>query len=126
MALALRSLPGRYAVARLGPDAALPAWFDGPGFCALARAEDELTLLCLEDRVPEGVEAQRGWFGFRSVGPFPFDASGILAALIGPVSAAGIGVFVTCTFDGEHIFVPAPDWPRARALLEDAGHRFEA
>lgn len=71
MALALRSLPGRYAVARLGPGAALPAWFDGPGFCALARAEDELTLLCLEDRVPEGVEAHAAGAGFAASAPSP-------------------------------------------------------
>ena len=120
----LRMLPGRYAVAQLASDAPLPDWFDGPGFAAMARAEDELTLICPEDRVPDDVTAERGWSCLRSVGPFAFDAAGIVRDLVTPLSDNGIGVFVCCTFDGEHLLLPSAQEQQARAQLEAAGHVF--
>jgi len=125
VAVRLRSVPGIYGVARLGPTSPIPDWFDGPGFSALMRAEDELTLVCLQERMPEAVEAERNWRCFRSLGPIPFNATGIVQALIEPLSTQGIGVFVVCTFDGEHILVSAADWAKSRSLLEQAGHAFE-
>jgi len=123
-AINLRAVPGVFSVARLSPDATLPAWFDGPGFSAMVRSDDELTLVCLQDRVPTHVEVEPNWRCFRSLGPIPFNATGILQSLIQPISEQGIGVFVLCTFDGEHILVPEKDWDRAGRLLEEAGHRF--
>lgn len=64
----LRIVPGIYSVARLAADASFPDWFDGPGFSAAIRADDELTLVCLQERVPSGIEAEPNWRCFRSVG----------------------------------------------------------
>lgn len=124
VALRLCAVPGIYGVARLGPASPIPSWFDGPGFSALMRADDELTLLCLQERIPDIVEAERNWRCFRSLGPIPFDATGIVQALIEPLSRQGIGVFVVCTFDGEHVLVSDSDWARSLSLLEQAGHVF--
>jgi uncharacterized protein len=126
MQLNLRMVAGRYAVARLAADAAIPAWADGAGFVAIARAEDELTVVCLAERVPAEVEAERDWICLRTLGPFAFDATGIVQALIAPLSANGVGVFVVCTFDGEHLLIAAKDEVLAWDLLLAAGHRFTA
>jgi hypothetical protein len=126
IAVRLRSVAGVYGVARLDPASPIPGWFDGPGFSALMRAEDELTLVCLQERIPETIETERNWRCFRSLGPIPFNATGIVQALIEPLSTQDIGVFVVCTFDGEHILVADADWERSRRLLEQAGHVFEA
>lgn len=123
-AINLRIVPGAYSVVRLAADASIPDWFNGTGFSAMVRSDDELTLVCLQDRVPQEVEAEPNWRCFRSLGPIPFNATGIVQALIQPISEHGIGVFVLCTFDGEHILVPAKEWDRAARLLEEAGHRF--
>lgn len=125
-ALTIRPVPGRFAVARLAADADCPPWLNGPGFQALIRAEDELTLVCHEDRVPLEVEAERDWVCLRTVGRFPFEAAGIVQSLVAPLSENGIGVFVVCTFDGEHVLVPAEEADAARRFLEAAGHRLDA
>ena len=124
-ALRIRPLPGRYAVARLAADADVPTWAGGPGFQAVIRSDDELTLVCPEARVPNTIEAESDWVCLRTVGPFPFDATGIVQSLISPLSDHGIGVFVVCTFDGEHVLVPAQKAKEARHCLERAGHRVE-
>jgi hypothetical protein len=122
--LKLRFVPGRYSVARLAPDSSIPGWASGPGFSAIIRADDELTIVCHEDRVPEGVEAEHGWACLRTIGPFDFQATGIVHFLIGPLSSNGIGVFVVCTFDGEHVLIADRDRDKARSLLTAAGHNF--
>lgn len=125
-ALNLRIVPGVYSVTRLAADAPFPDWFNGPGFSASMRADDELTLVCLQERVPAGIEAEPNWRCFRSIGPIPFNTTGIVQSLVQPLSSQGVGVFVVCTFDGEHILVSSGEWGKARTLLELAGHAFEA
>ncbi|WP_271308854.1 ACT domain-containing protein [Shimia sp. MMG029] len=122
----LKHISGHFAVAKLPPEAALPSWFTGRGFSAMVRADDELTLVCEAQLIPQEVTAQRGWACFRTLGPFAFDEAGIVAALIAPISAAGIGVFVLCTFDGEHILVPSEHFDRVQNLLIAQGHEFVA
>lgn len=130
IALQLRTIPGRYAVAQLPPDAAIPAWANGPGFAAIVRASDELTIVCQQERVPADIpgtlRAERDWICLRTVGPFDFQAAGIVHALIQPLSTNGVGVFVVCTFDGEHLLIGARDASKAKALLQAAGHQWQA
>ncbi len=64
------------------------------------------------------------WACFRSIGPFSFQATGIVQSLVNPLSNAGIGVFVICTFDGEHLLVSADEAHKAESLLTEAGHLF--
>ena len=123
--LKIRFLPGRYAVSHLAVDAAVPDWLNGLGFRAVVHADDEVTLVCLEERVPEGVTTEKGWACLRTVGPFPFDAAGIVQSLIAPLSDNGIGVFVLCTFDGEHVLIPARDSAKSVEHLTRAGHHVE-
>lgn len=123
-ALNLRTVSGRYGVARLEAEADCPQWFNGPGFSSVIRADDEHTLICLEDRIPDGVEVERDWVCLRTVGPFPFGAAGIVQSLIEPLSANGIGVFVVCTFDGEHLLISADDLDKAHLHLSNAGHNW--
>lgn len=124
LSLNLRFIPGQYAVARLAQDSPIPDWARGPGFFALVRADDELTIVCCDGRVPDGVEAERGWACLRTIGPFAFQATGIVHSLIGPLSSNGIGVFVLCTFDGEHVLIAERDRRKATRLLSAAGHSF--
>ncbi len=123
--LRIRFVPGRYAVSRLEAKDDVPAWLSGPGFKAVIGSDDELTLVCLEERVPRGITAETGWACLRTIGPFPFDAAGVVKSLITPLSDNGIGVFVICTFDGEHVLIPTSETDSAKRFLEISGHTVE-
>lgn len=120
--LRIRVVPGRYAVCRLDADAAIPEWFPGSGFKAVVYSGDEVTLVCLETRVPSGIPSEIGWSCLRTIGPFPFDAAGVVKSLIDPLSSNDVGVFVICTFDGEHVLIPSSKLDAAIKHLEAAGH----
>jgi len=120
--ITLQPLPGTYTIARLPPDSPIPPWADGPGFVTLSRSPQELSITCLDARVPEGVQADRGWVALRFVGPFAFGETGIVLSVIRPLSENGVGIFVVSTFDGDHLLVQQADRARAWALLAGAGH----
>lgn len=118
----MRVLDGDYGVARLEPSEPIPAWAEGPGFVSISRSDDELSVVCLESRIPEGVRDDRGWACLKLLGPFAFDETGIVLSVIAPLSSNGVGIFVVSTFDGDHVMVKREDLDVARQLLTDAGH----
>lgn len=118
----LKGLDGAYCVARLGASDAIPAWADGDGFVSISRTDDELSIVCREERVPHGVRKDGDWSCFKLVGPFAFDETGIVLSVIAPLSENGIGIFVVSTFDGDHLLVKSADLDKARDLLTAAGH----
>lgn len=124
--LALALLPGRYAVAQLPADSALPAWWPNTGMRHAGWTDEELSLVCEETHVPEDVRCQRGWRMFKLHGPFDFALTGILKAVLDPLAAAGVGIFALSTYDTDYVLVQAPRLDEAVSALRDAGHRIDA
>ncbi|SNB71469.1 hypothetical protein SAMN05661103_3428 [Agrobacterium sp. 719_389] len=118
----LRLLDGAYGVARLHADASIPAWADGAGFLSISRTDDELSVVCRQERIPDDVQADTGWNCLKLQGPFAFDETGIVLSVIEPISTNDIGIFVVSTFDGDHLLVKSKDLEKARELLANAGH----
>jgi hypothetical protein len=122
MSLTLRLLPGAYAVCRLRPDAALPAWAARGDFWSLTRTGDELSVVAAQSVVPDGVRAEMDWACLQVAGPLELTMTGVLAAVTAPLAAAGIPVFVLCTFDTDYLLVKRVRLAAATAALAGAGH----
>ncbi|RAL96375.1 MULTISPECIES: ACT domain-containing protein [Agrobacterium] len=118
----LRLLEGTYGVARLSADASIPAWADGTGFLSISRTDDELSVVCRQERIPHDVKADTGWNCLKLQGPFAFDETGIVLSVIEPLSTNDIGIFVVSTFDGDHLLVKSKDLEKTFELLANAGH----
>jgi hypothetical protein len=118
----LKRLDGSYAVGRLAATSPIPGWADGKGFVSISRSDDELSIVCRAERVPADVKQDTGWVCYKLVGPFAFDETGIVSAVIGPLSDAGIGIFIVSTFDGDHLLIKQADTGRAEPVLSNAGH----
>lgn len=118
----LRQLNGTYGIARLDAADRLPAWADGGGFVSISRSDDELSVVCPQDRIPSAVKQDGHWTCFKFEGPFAFGETGIVLSVIQPLSENGIGIFVVSTFDGDHLLVKAADVETSRELLIGAGH----
>jgi hypothetical protein len=123
VALTLLPLPGLYTISRLPPEDPLPRWADGPGFVSISRTADELSVVCPEERVPAGVLGEAKWRCLKFVGPFAFDQAGIAVAVLAPLAAAGIGIFLISTFDTDYLLLKEADYQRAADVIEAAGHR---
>ncbi len=120
--LRLDPLEGSFAVCRLAPDAPLPAWAASGPFVSITRTADELSVVCREDVIPDGVRCERGWRCLRVAGTLDFSLVGVLASLLGPLAEAGISVFVVSTFDTDYVLVKATNFEQAVGVLRRAGH----
>jgi hypothetical protein len=115
-------LDGTFAVCRLASDAPVPAWAAGGPFVSITRTADELSLVCRQEAVPEGVRCERGWRCLRVAGTLDFSLVGVLASLLDPLAEAGVAVFTVSTFETDYLMVKEPDFPRAAEVLRGAGH----
>jgi hypothetical protein len=118
-------LDGLFAIAKLPTEAAIPAWATGGAFFSITRTVDELSILCPEAQVPEGVECETGWRCVRVAGKMDFSAVGVLASLVGPLASAGISVLALSTFDTDYLLVKDAAWLRAKDVLATSGHEIE-
>lgn len=117
-------VPGRWAIARLSPDAPVPPWaLAAEGFVSITRTADELSVVCPESVVPQSVQVEPGWALLKLLGPFPFDQVGVLASVASPLAAAGISLFALSTFDTDYILVKEARLPSALEALVSAGQQ---
>ncbi len=120
--LTLRTLPGRFAVCRLEPNAAVPAWATG-AFVSITRTDEELSIVCAEEQVPPGVEAERGFKLLRVDGPLDFSLVGILARIASALATAGISIFAVSSFTTDHLLVREGQLAPSREALSRAAIR---
>ncbi|MGD1216491.1 MAG: ACT domain-containing protein, partial [Terriglobales bacterium] len=122
--LKYRVLAERLAACRLASDARIPAWAsedEGKFFCVV-RTGDELSIVCAEDRIPDGVRAERGWLALKLEGPFPFVMTGVLASFLQPLAEAEIPIFAISTFDTDYVLIKPEHLEAAVEALGAAGH----
>jgi len=118
----LTLLPDTYAICRLDGHAAIPSWASTGTFSSITRTSDELSIVCLQSLVPDGIRCERDWRCFKLAGPIPFSTVGVLASLVQPLAEAGIGVFAVSTFDTDYVLVKAVDLHRAIDAWRQSGH----
>jgi hypothetical protein len=121
--LSLTLLPERLAVCRLASDAALPDWARRGQFSSITRTPDELSIICGEADVPEGVRCERGWRALKVTGPLDLGMVGVLAGLATPLAAAGVSLLAVGTFDTDYLLVKEERLEQAVAALVAQGHQ---
>lgn len=121
MHLRLSILPQRLAVCRLAATDAIPPWIRG-AFTSITRTDDELSIICDEEAVPDDARCERGWRALKVEGPIPFEVTGVAAALIAPLAEARISVFLMATFDTDYLLLKEDVFARAVEILRAAGH----
>lgn len=122
LSLTLSLLPDIFAVCRLPADAPLPAWALAGPFFAITRTVDELSIVCDQTQVPDGVICQPAWRCLQVAGPLDFTLTGVLAGLAEPLAAAGVSIFAVSTYDTDYLLAPAVALDQAVAALRNAGH----
>jgi hypothetical protein len=123
--LTLIVVDGVFAVCRLEPGASIPVWSTADGFTSITRTADELSVVCRQDAVPDGINCERGWRCLRVAGTIPFSVVGVLASLTAPLAEAGISVFAISTFDTDYLLVKAEDLERALDILRRQGNTIQ-
>jgi hypothetical protein len=91
-------------------------------FFSVTRTADELSIVCLQESVPDYVRSEKGWRCLRIAGSIPFSVAGVVATLTAPLAEAGVSVFVVSTFDTDYLLTKEKDWAKALDILRKQGH----
>ena len=106
----LRLLEGRFILER-GADAS------GAGLLALVSGPDGRTRVRRSDSAEDAWAAL--WNGDQAHDP---QATGMLSAIVTPLAAGELPVWVASSFDGDLVLVPASRLDEAINVLRSAGH----
>jgi hypothetical protein len=120
--LRLSVLGRQMAVCRLDPTARVPDWATTNDLFSVTRTPDELSVVCPQASVPEGVEREGGWCVLKLEGPFEFSEVGVLASVTAPLAEAGVGIFAVSTFDTDYVLVKEEQLDPAVAALRGWSH----
>lgn len=110
----LRVLEGRYVLERTAPDVEAA---DGE-VLAVVHGPDGGARMRRQDAADDAWVAL--WNGDEA---HPPDATGMLAAIVAPLAAGTVPVWVAASFDGDLVLIPADQVDEATELLRRAGHR---
>ena len=111
----LRVLEGRYVLERMGPD--MDVARDG-AVLALVRGPDGGACMRRQDGADDAWVAL--WNGDEA---HPPDATGMLAAIVAPLAAGNVPVWVAASFDGDIVLIHGDQVDEASELLRRAGHK---
>jgi len=114
--------PGEYAVCQLEAGEPLPPWLPIAPFWTVTRADDEVSIICSAEAVPQHSSHESGWRLLRMVGPFPFNLTGILESVLAPLATADVGILAISTFNTDYVLVKHTCLAAAIAALREAGH----
>jgi hypothetical protein len=119
----LSILPNNFAICRLDKGAGIPDWALASSFFSLTRSAEELSVVCPQNLVPEGIRRNAGWRCLKVEGPLDLSATGVLASLTRPLAQEGISIFAVSTYDTDYLLVKKNDLKKAVTVLSQKGHQ---
>lgn len=122
MKLQLQLLDGEFAVCKLKNrnDAVMQG-----KFISLTVTDDEISLVCPEENVPEECLAvEHGWRCIKISGPLDFSLIGILADVSSALAKKQISIFAVSTYNTDYILVKTDRIKDAVKALNEQGCTF--
>ncbi len=116
-------LEGLFAVCRLDKKAPIPDWAVSKQFFSVTRTDDELSVVCPQEGVPEGIDCETGWRCLKVESPFEFDLTGAISSVAALLAEADIVIFMVATQDSDYLMVKESDLERTISVVSQAGYR---
>lgn len=106
-------------VCKLSPKEEIPKWaYKNKEFTSITYTDDELSIVCMEEDIPKGVEAELGWKVLKIKGQLDFSLVGILASVIKPLTENSISVFTISTYNTDYILIKEDQFEKGIELLK--------
>jgi len=113
----LSILPEKLAICHFSKNNPIPEWAKDISFCSITRTNDELSIICPQDKIPAGVLCEKNWRSFKVQGPLGFSLTGIVSSLSTPLAKAGISILYISTYETDYLLVEEKNLQSAKRLL---------
>ncbi|TMN20815.1 ACT domain-containing protein [Lentibacillus cibarius] len=121
----LSVLHEKIAILKGSPDKNIPSWiFDNKKFISVTYTEEELSVVCLENVIPDNHEmvVEKGWRCIKVDGPLDFSLTGVLTSLASPLAEASISIFAVSTYNTDYLLIKEHSLEKALEVLTKDGH----
>ncbi len=98
-------LAGEYAVCQIPKGQSMAPPKDRGGFWSVTETDEEVSLICRVDRIPETLQKETGWCVTRIRGVLDFSLVGVLLKVIQPLADRGISIFTVSTYNTDYILL---------------------
>lgn len=115
--LTLSILEEKLAICRLDASVPIPLWARENNFFSITKTRDELSIVCLEEKVPQDIKVEKGWRAFKVEGLLDFALTGILAGIAKPLAESEISIFAISTYNTDYILVKEENLEKAIKVL---------
>jgi uncharacterized protein len=116
--LTMKLLKESLAVCRLNKNDTIPTFATKGEFFSITKTEDELSIVCSCEVVPEGVKCEKDWRALKIEGPLDFSLIGILSSISSILAKNKVSIFAISTYDTDYILVKNKDLDNAIIALE--------
>lgn len=116
--LTMKLLKEKYGVCRLEKTELIPEWAQKSDFFSITRTSDELSIVCLQDDIPNDIKYENDWRILKIEGPLDFSLIGILASISSILAQKEISIFAISTYDTDYILVKNNDIDNAIVSLK--------
>lgn len=114
----LELFKGNYAVCNLDGNVSSPIFIDTKDFYYITNIENHLSLICLDENLPEGINTDKEWKILKILKPINLYLVGILNKIEKILKDARINIFEISTLDNEYILIKNKDLEYAcKALM---------
>ncbi|AOT69002.1 ACT domain-containing protein [Geosporobacter ferrireducens] len=120
--LTMELLNGKYGVCRLDKTESIPEWAKESKFFSATKTSDEVSIVCDEDNIPNGIVAEKDWRILKIIGPLDFSLIGILSSVSTVLAQKRISIFAISTYDTDYILVKNIDLDNALFALTNEGY----
>ncbi|MBC2580475.1 ACT domain-containing protein [Clostridium sp. DJ247] len=117
--LTMKLLKENIGVCRLNHNDPIPQWANNSEFFSITKTLDELSIVCSQDSIPEGIKCEKGWRILKVQGPLDFSLIGIIASISTTLAQKNISIFAVSTYDTDYILVKDKDIRNAINALCD-------
>ncbi|MEG0857198.1 MAG: ACT domain-containing protein [Terrisporobacter sp.] len=116
--LTLKLLDRVYAVCRLDKGQPVEQWALEGDFSSITKTEDEISLVCLDNKVPSHIKHEGNLRTLKIEGPLDFSLVGILSKISTLMSNKNIPIFAMSTYDTDYILIKNDEINKAIEILE--------
>ncbi|TGY43714.1 ACT domain-containing protein [Clostridium sartagoforme] len=116
--LTLKLLKDKYSVCRLDKNNEIPKWIFDEEIFSITKTEDELSIVCLQDKISNDIICEKDWKILKIEGPLDFSLVGILSKISTLMANNKISIFAISTYDTDYILIKEESVDKAIKVLE--------
>ncbi len=118
----LELLSGNYAICQVKKEEPYSEWISKDAFSSVTETDQEKSIVCLDDSIPDHITKEQGWRLMRVMGVLDFSLIGILSSILEPLAEYKISVFAISTYNTDYIMVKEETLNKAAEALKKKGH----